>query len=180
MKLRLGVTLLALASMIPLSSMAVDQTGAEATKKPVSVKVVDVADIETHTIGNIQVTYEDGTTDQWTTKGGAGDPRVAPDGTVGWTLYGSEHGDPASYTTRPNGNVVVCRRGKVLCRVESALPHVEEWDFIDGGAKFVLKSRGRHGPAKVELFETETGSLLAMVPAYSEDGLPKWAESYRD
>lgn len=68
----------------------------------------------------------------------------------------------------------------MLCSVESALPHVEEWDFIEGGTKFVLKSRGRHGPAKAELFETETGSLLAMAPAYGEDGLSKLAETYRD
>lgn len=180
MKHRLGFALLAWVSFIPICSFAVDQTGAEATKKPVSVKVVDVADIKDYTIGNIQVTYEDGTTDKWTTKGGVGEPRVAPDGTVGWTIYGPEYGNPAGYTTRPNSNVVICRAGRVLCRVESALPHVEEWDFIEGGTKFVLKSRGRHGPAKVELFETETGNLLAMVPAYSEDGQPKWAEPYRD
>ncbi len=166
--------------MVPLVTHGVDQTGAESTKKPVLAKVVDVAEIEHYTIGNIQVTYEDGTADRWTTKRNTGDPRVAPDGTVGWTIYGAEYGDAKSYTTRPNGTLVVCRQGRVLCRVESALPHVEGWDFIDGGAKFVLKSRGRHGPAKVELFETETGNLLAMVPAYSEDGQPKWAEPYRD
>ena len=180
MKFRLGVTLFSLASMIPLWSFAADQTGAEATKKPISARVVDVADIENYTIGNIQVTYEDGTKDRWTTKGGAGDPRVAPDGTVGWTLYGPEYGNPDSYKTRPNGNIVICRRGTVLCRAESALPHVEEWSFTDGGTKFVLKSRGRHGPATVELFETDGGRLLASVPAYNENGLPAWAEPYSD
>lgn len=164
---------------LPLAVRAVDQTGAEAFKKPVSATVVDREKVENYDIGNIEVTYLDGTKDRWTTKGGAGDPRVAPDGTVGWTLYGPEVQIGTSFTLRPNGNLVICRAGKVLCRVEAGRLLIEEWGFEDGGEKFVLKTRGPRGPADVELHDTKTGELLATVEAFKED-LPRWAVPYRE
>ena len=177
---RLIVTSLAVALAASFSAKAADQTGAETQKTPVSAKVVDTLKDPRLKIGNIEVTYADGTMDRWTTKGNTGDPRVAPNGTVGWTIYGPEIKIAASYTVRPNNTVVICRRGKVLCRVESAGAHVEDWSFISNGAQFVLKTRGNHGPASVELHDTATGKLIETTPAWSEGKLPTWAEPFRE
>lgn len=186
MKFIPALSLLLLAA--PLSVHAADQTGAESKKKPVSAKVVNAPKGDGPRIGNIEVTYADGTTDRWTTKGNTGDPRVAADGTVGWTIYGPktpsryfEEGVkiPEAYLYRPNTKIVICRKGKVLCRVEVGLFHVEEWGFTPDGEKFVVKTRGHHGPANLELRETTTGKLLAEIKAY-EEKLPGWAEPYRE
>ena len=165
--------------LLQVTAEAADQKGAEATKTPVKAVVVGAPRDAEPSIGNIQVTYQDGTTDRWTTKGNAGLPRVAPDGTVGWTVFGPETKIPASYTLRPNNHLVIFRDGKVLCRVEAGLMTVEEWDFIEGGAKFVVKTRGHHGPAAIELHDTVTGKLISSVKAFAEN-LPEWAVPYRD
>ena len=159
---------------------AEDQTGAEKAKVPVKAAVVGGVKWNDQAVGNIEVTYADGTRDRWTTKGNCGDPRVAADGTVGWTVYAAERpAATASYNIRPNGTVVMCRRGKVLCRVETLLGFAEEWGFADEGKRFVVKSRALHGPAKVELHETDTGKLVAEAEASAEK-LPAWAEPYRE
>lgn len=165
--------------LLQVTAAATDQKGAEATKTPVKAVVVGAPKDAEPSIGNIQVTYRDGTTDHWTTKGNAGLPRVAPDGTVGWTVFGPETKIPASYTLRPNNHLVIFRAGKVLCRVEAGLMTVEEWDFIEGGAKFVVKTRGHHGPATIELHDTVTGKLISSAQAFAEN-LPEWAVPYRD
>lgn len=174
------INVLLAAALAAHTTKAADQTGAETKKTPVSAQVVDAPQGDGPKIGNIEVTYADGTKDRWTTKGNTGDPRVAADGTVGWTVYGPETKIAASYTIRPNGTVVICRRGKVLCRVESARLNVEDWGFIADGAQFVLKTRGPHGPADIELHDTTTGKLLDTKPASTDEKLPVWAEPFRE
>ena len=66
-----------------------------------------------------------------------------------------------------------------VCRVLSALGFIEEWDFSKDGKHFVVKSRALHGPAKVELMETETGKVVTEVQA-SADKLPEWATPYHE
>src|SRR6202035_4758654 len=75
-----------------------DQRGTENTKHPVSAEILaaNAAKASSHPInnpdpiGNVQVTYADGTKDLWTTKGDCSLARVGSDGTVGWTVNGSE------------------------------------------------------------------------------------------
>lgn len=162
------------------ASPGADQSGAEQTKKPVKAEVVGAAKAENEgKIGNIEVTYADGTKDRWTTKGDAGLPRVAPDGSVGWTVYGPAAKVAASYTMRPNGTVVICRQGKVLCRAQTGLAFVEDWSFVEGGRQFAVKTRATHGPATVELHDSQSGKRLGEVRASGEK-LPKWAAPYRE
>ena len=159
---------------------AADQAGAEKTKVPVKVAVVDAVKWNSEPVGNIEVRYADGTRDRWTTKGSCGQPRVAADGTVGWTVYEPERqAQTASYNIRPNGTLVICRKGKVLCRTQAALGFIEEWGFVKDGKHFVVKSRALHGPATVELMETETGKVEKQVKA-TEDKLPEWAAPYHE
>jgi len=161
-------------------SSAADQTGAEKTKRVVKAEVVANAKAENaDKIGNIEVTYADGTKDRWTTKGDAGLPLVASDGKVGWTIYGPETKGAASYSVRANNTLVICQQGKVLCRAKTVLPFIEEWRFLDDGKQFAVKTRAAHGPATLELHETKTGQLLAAVKA-ADAKLPKWAEPYRE
>ena len=71
-----------------------DQSGAENTKQPISaeilVKTAGKAEAKPNPIGNVQVTYADGTKDLWTTKGNCSLAVVGTDGTVGWTVHGPE------------------------------------------------------------------------------------------
>ena len=164
----------------PCSAPAADQTGAEKVKLPVKVAVVDAVKWNGESVGNIQVTYADGTKDRWTTKGGCGLARVAADGTVGWNVFeGERRARSASYNIRPNGTMVMCRKGKVLCRVQAALGFVEEWNFTKDGKRFVVKSRALHGPATIELRETDTGKVVQSVQA-SDANVPAWAAPYRE
>ena len=181
MKLRLPLLIvLVLGHFATPTLPAADQTAAETTKRPVKAQVVGGVKAENaEKIGNIEVTYADGTKDRWTTKGDCGLPRVAPDGTVGWTVYGPETKIAASYTMRPNATVAICRQGKVLCRAQTGLPFVEEWGFVEGGKQFAVKTRAAHRPASVELHDTQSGKRLAEVRA-GEGKLPKWAEPYRE
>jgi hypothetical protein len=157
-----------------------DQRDAERTKQPVAVAIL-VAGAATadDPIGNVQVTYADGTTDLWTTKGNCSLAHVAPDGTVGWTVNGSEIRVNSADMMRPNGTLVVCRKGKILASIRSGRAFIEKWAFNANGSQLVLVTRDSHGPADVELHDTATGKLIQSVRAYAEN-LPDWARPYAE
>lgn len=78
-------------------------------------------------------------------------------------------------------NVVVEDGGKTfsICRTE--LPNIEQYRFVDNKKGVVVKSRGSHGPAIVELFDTMTGTRRARVMAYEiSNGQPSWAKGMQD
>jgi hypothetical protein len=53
---------------------------------------------------------------------------------------------------------------------------VEETRFISEQDQIVVKSRGNHGPATVQLFNTRTGAQQGSVMAYEvRGGFPAWA-----
>ena len=160
---------------------AADQTGAEKTRQPVSAQIIvqDGAESEGTPVGNVRVTYADGSTDLWTTKGNCALARVAPDGLVGWTVRGPETKIAASYTVRPNGTLVLCRKGRVIAEVKSAKGFIEEWAFVENGSRLVLVTRGAHGPGYIELHDTAAGKLIESVKA-STDNLPLWARPYAE
>jgi hypothetical protein len=158
-----------------------DQRGAERTKQPVAAEILvaSTANADDSAIGNVQVTYADGTKDLWTTKGNCSLPRVAPDGTVGWTVNGPEIPVNSADTMRPNGTLVLCRKGKVLASIRSGRGFIEKWAFYANGSQLILVTRASHGPADIELHDTTTGKLIASVKAYAEN-LPEWARPYAD
>lgn len=66
-----------------------------------------------------------------------------------------------------------CRRLSV-CRTAS--PNIEETRWHRGQQQIVVKSRGNHGPATVQLFDTRSGRLEGSVMAYEiANGRPAWA-----
>lgn len=163
---------------------AADQLGAEIAKQPLSAEIIvsgasSGSKADATLIGDVQVTYIDGTKDRWTSKGNCSLARVAPDGTVGWTVSGRVTKVNASYSMRPNDTLVLCRKGKVITQINSALGFIEEWKFIDDGRQLVLVTRASHGPAAVELHDVVSGKLLDSVKAYGEN-LPVWAKPYKE
>ena len=58
----------------------------------------------------------------------------------------------------------------------TASPNVEETKFITEQQEIVVKSRGNHGPATVQLFDTKSGKEKGRVMAYEiRGGKPAWA-----
>ena len=79
------------------------------------------------------------------------------------------------------GQVQVMQNGQVVSTLRTASPNVESHHFTSGQSQMVVKSRGNHGPATVELFDTRTGVLRDKVLAYAiENGQPSWARGMQD
>jgi hypothetical protein len=194
--------LIVVAGAVGIPLIAADQSGAEKSKRVVSARIVPPgaskgtagnptggglapsslsksSDSGDEAIGNVQVTYQDGTKDLWTTKGNCSLVQVAPDATVGWTA----HGDPVRVNSadfmRPNPELVTCRQGKVLAKIQASMPFIEDWRFLEGGKQFALRCRGAHGPANIELHDTASGKLITTLKAYDEK-LPAWAKPLKD
>ena len=75
-----------------------------------------------------------------------------------------------------NGNKVRVYEGNKLVSIANAtLPHIERTRFIDEQNKLVVKSRGSHGPARLQLFNARNGRQLASIPAYQKPK-PQWAK----
>ncbi len=79
------------------------------------------------------------------------------------------------------GGVEIHEGGNVIARIKTAMPNVEKTKLINGGRQIVTKSRGNHGPATVELFDTGTGTLRDKVLAFAiKGGRPSWAAGFED
>lgn len=79
------------------------------------------------------------------------------------------------------GQVSVLQGGQLVSTLRTASPNVEAHHFMSGQQQMVVKSRGDHGPATVELFDTRTGALRGKVLAYAiENGQPAWARGMQD
>ncbi|MFD0895082.1 hypothetical protein KBB96_01000 [Luteolibacter ambystomatis] len=177
--------LLCLIAGFSLASLHADQTGAEATKKPVSAAIVDVRklpDWSGDPIGNVEVTYEDKSKDHWTKLATAMMPKVAADGVVGWGDCGKKGTNELLTNDRgtPVGSrLVLCDHGKVTVRISSAMAFIEEWAFEADGKHVVVKSRAAHGPATVQRFLRADGSAVGEVKAF-EEKMPEWAKPYKE
>ena len=85
-------------------------------------------------------------------------------------------------TTRNiQGGVVIVHDGKAVATCRTAMLNVEKHKFINGGRQIVIKSRGNHGPATVEIFDTPTGKLRDKVLAFAirKSGV-SWAYGFED
>lgn len=61
-----------------------------------------------------------------------------------------------------------------ICRTAS--PNIEETRWCAEQQQIVVESRGNHGPATVQLFDTASGRELGRVMAYDiRGGNPSWA-----
>lgn len=112
---------------------------------------------------------------------GGGSPYEGDEGQGQFDAPGS--GEP--WTARPipggGGVEVYDRAGNLLTQVDSGLFFVEEYNFINNRNQLVVKSRGRHGPATVQLFDSRTGRQIDEIFAYEvTGGRPAWAAPYAE
>jgi hypothetical protein len=74
------------------------------------------------------------------------------------------------------GTVVIREGSRKVAVCHTASPNIEQTKFIKEQQQIVIKSRGNHGPATVQLFESFSGKEQGSVKAYEiRDGKPDWA-----
>jgi hypothetical protein len=154
--------------------------GAERYKIPVQATVQPKHNLDSGPVGNVLVTYADGTTDFWTQKGNCELPRVSSQGAVGWVVCETQ---PNSSSLKLydglaiGSSLVVNFRGRIIASLRPAKPFIEDWAFETDGRHVVVKSRPAHGVALIERFGLHDGPPEAEVEAYQK-GLPDWAQAF--
>lgn len=79
--------------------------------------------------------------------------------------------------------VTIKHGDKTVSVVRPGLPNVEATRFLEENGRKMLatKSRGNHGPALLELFDVQTGTLRDKVMAFAvEGGQPAWAADWKE
>lgn len=84
------------------------------------------------------------------------------------------YGQPLTAETGA-GAVTIREGGRVLTSFRTAGPNVEQTRWYAEQEQIVVKSRGNHGPATVELFNSRTGAKMGTVMAYEAANGPAWA-----
>ncbi len=75
------------------------------------------------------------------------------------------------------GSVIIREGGRTLTSFRTAKPNVEQVRWIEEQEKIAVKSRGNHGPATIQLFDSRTGRELGKVMAFEAANGPAWARS---
>lgn len=79
------------------------------------------------------------------------------------------------------GTVVIMEGSKRLSVCNTASPNIEQTRWHQEQEQIVVKSRGNHGPATVQLFDSRSGRQLGTVMAYElANGGPAWAAGMAD
>ena len=86
------------------------------------------------------------------------------------------YGQPLTAQTGP-GSVTIREGARVLTSFRTALPNVEQTRWYAEQEQIVVKSRGNHGPATIELFNSRSGARLGSVKAFEAANGPAWARS---
>lgn len=77
---------------------------------------------------------------------------------------------------RGSGMVTILEGARVLSAPRTAMPNVEETRWYSEQEQVAVKSRGAHGPATIQLFDSRTGAERGRVMAYDvRSGQPAWA-----
>ncbi len=85
------------------------------------------------------------------------------------------YGQPLT-AVKGKGKVTIKEGSRTVAVCSTASPNVEETRFITEQEEIVVKSRGNHGPATVQLFDTRNGKEKGRVMAYDiRGGKPAWA-----
>ena len=74
------------------------------------------------------------------------------------------------------GTVTIMEGNRRVSVCRTASPNIEQTRWQSEQDQIVVKSRGNHGPATVQLFDTRSGRQLGTVMAYElANGGPAWA-----
>lgn len=79
------------------------------------------------------------------------------------------------------GTVTILEGDRTVAVCRTASPNIEQTRWLSEQEQIVVKSRGNHGPATVQLFNSRTGQQLGTVMAYElAQGGPTWAAGMAD
>ena len=94
---------------------------------------------------------------------------------------GHQQGHGAMTAEVGQRHITIKQDGQLISKLRSAAPNIEKHHFTSGQRQMVIKSRGNHGPATVELFDVRTGILRDKVLAFAiKNGQPAWARGMQD
>jgi hypothetical protein len=102
-------------------------------------------------------------------------------GTYGSTAVGPSSNLPRGFSqplsvSTALGSVTIREGARVLSSISTASPNVEQTRWRSEQEQIVVKSRGNHGPATVQLFNSRTGREEGRVKAFEiKNGQPAWA-----
>jgi hypothetical protein len=83
---------------------------------------------------------------------------------------------PLTAVTGP-GTVTIREGSRTLTSFRTAAPNVEQTRWYEEQEQIVVKSRGNHGPATIQLFDSRSGRELGSVMGYEAANGPAWARS---
>ena len=90
------------------------------------------------------------------------------------------YGQPLT-AVRGQGQVTIMEGNRTVSTISTASPNIEQTRWYQEQEQIVVKSRGNHGPATVQLFNSRTGRLEGTVMAYElANGGPTWAAGMAD
>ena len=90
------------------------------------------------------------------------------------------YGQPLT-AVKGQGRVTIMEGGRTVATCYTASPNIEETRWYNEQEQIVVKSRGNHGPATVQLFNSRTGRQEGTVKAYElANGGPQWANGMAD
>jgi hypothetical protein len=79
------------------------------------------------------------------------------------------------------GRVTIMEGSRTVATCYTASPNIEQTRWVNEQQQIVVKSRGNHGPATVQLFNSRTGRQEGTVMAYElANGGPAWATGMAD
>ena len=90
------------------------------------------------------------------------------------------YGQPLT-AVRGQGRVTIMEGSRTVATCYTAKPNIEKTRWHQEQNQIVVKSRGNHGPATVQLFNSRTGRQEGTVMAYElANGGPNWAQGMAD
>jgi hypothetical protein len=90
------------------------------------------------------------------------------------------YGQPLTAVRGP-GRVSIMEGSRTVSTIYTASPNIEQTRWVNEQEQIVVKSRGNHGPATVQLFNTRSGRQEGTVMAYElANGGPTWAAGMAD
>jgi len=151
----------------------------ESTPMPVRATIVwgGKREADKGTPGDVLVTLSNGKSETWTTSGGCVLPHVSRNGSVGWAHGVTVHPTQGMI---PN-ELVIARNKRIISRIEPEGPFIDLWDFVDDGICVVIRSRGAHGPSRLQKFRIPSGKLVGESSGAATGlQLPEWAKPFAE
>jgi hypothetical protein len=99
----------------------------------------------------------------------------------GWNSQQTNRQPAVPHVAVEQGRVRLIRDGRTICSLRPAMPFVEKYKLVNNNEQIIIKSRAKHGPATVELYNISDGSLSDKVLAFAiKKGRPTWAKGWQD